>query len=309
MNLQMILMTGSLCLSAGLLVLFLTNRYRERRTMERLRRMLEDAADGSFLQKKYDETYLSALEMQMSRYLKKNESVLKKINQNQEKISSLISDISHQTKTPIANILIYTELLLEKELPKEVRDCAEQIHGQTGKLQFLINVLIRSSRLENGIIRLEPLSQSVAHMIEEAAEQAKEKALARQIEIRLPSQKSLEECGGEAYFDKKWTSEALYNLLDNAVKYTCEGDCVEIRVTAYELFLRIDVNDHGPGIPEEEQAKIFGRFFRGENARDREGVGIGLYLANQIVNGEGGYLKVESRENGGTRFSMFLLRE
>lgn len=264
MNLQMILMTGSLCLSAGLLVLFLTNRYRERRTMERLRRMLEDAADGSFLQKKYDETYLSALEMQMSRYLKKNESVLKKMNQNQEKISSLISDISHQTKTPIANILIYTELLLEKELPKEVRDCAEQIHGQTGKLQFLINVLIWSSRLENGIIRLEPLSQSVAHMIEEAAEQAKEKALARQIEIR---------------------------------------------VTAYELFLRIDVNDHGPGIPEEEQAKIFGRFFRGENARDREGVGIGLYLANQIVNGEGGYLKVESRENGGTRFSMFLLRE
>ena len=112
--------------------------------------------------------------------------------------------------------------------------------------------------------------------------------------------------GRPSVFDEKWTQEALYNLLDNAVKYTDPGDWIEVCWTEYELFLRIDVTDHGIGIPEQETGRIFGRFVRGEQVRNQEGVGIGLYLADQIVTGEGGYLKVKSIPGERTTFSMFL---
>ena len=112
-----------------------------------------------------------------------------------------------------------------------------------------------------------------------------------------------------ARFDLKWTVEALYNLVDNAVKYTPAGGSVTLRAREYELFCRIDVTDTGPGIPEAEQAKIFQRFYRSPAVSGEEGVGIGLYLARQIAAGQGGYLKVTSRPGEGSTFSLFLRRE
>lgn len=298
MSKLLIITIGSLISSAVLLVLLLACRVRERRTMERLREMLEAALEGTFSQKDYDETYLSALETQMVQYLSKTESAVKKMNQHQEKISTLISDISHQTKTPLSNVSLYTELLLEKELPEDAKHCAEQVHAQAEKLQFLIGALVQTSRLENGIIKLHPAEQPVGQMIQNAVAQAEMKTQKKRIAIK--------ESEGYAVFDEHWTQEALYNLLDNAVKYTPEENDIEIQTVSYELFLRIDVTDHGAGIAEGEQAKIFGRFYRGENARNKEGLGIGLYLANQILNGEGGYIKVKSELGAGTTFSLFL---
>ena len=107
-----------------------------------------------------------------------------------------------------------------------------------------------------------------------------------------------------AWFDPKWTGEALWNLLDNAVKYTFHGDTVLIEGRAYELFYRIDVTDHGKGIPEEDIPKIFHRFYRSPKNREEEGVGLGLYLAREIIRVQGGYMKVASGEK--TVFSIFL---
>lgn len=298
MSKLLIITIGSLISSVVLLVLIIVCRVRERRTMERLREMLEAALEGTFSQKDYDETYLSALETQMVQYLNRTESAVKKMNQHQEKISTLISDISHQTKTPLSNVSLYTELLLEKELPEDAKHCAEQVHAQAEKLQFLIGALVQTSRLENGIIKLHPAEQPVGQMIQNAVAQAEMKTQRKRIIMK--------ESEGYAFFDEHWTQEALYNLLDNAVKYTPEENDIEIRTVSYELFLRIDVTDHGAGIAEGEQAKIFGRFYRGENARNKEGLGIGLYLANQILNGEGGYIKVKSELGAGTTFSLFL---
>lgn len=298
MSKLLIITIGSLISSVVLLVLIIVCRVRERRTMERLREMLEAALEGTFSQKDYDETYLSALETQMVQYLNRTESAVKKMNQHQEKISTLISDISHQTKTPLSNVSLYTELLLEKELPEDAKHCAEQVHAQAEKLQFLIGALVQTSRLENGIIKLHPAEQPVGQMIQNAVAQAEMKTQRKRIIMK--------ELEGYAFFDEHWTQEALYNLLDNAVKYTPEENDIEIRTVSYELFLRIDVTDHGAGIVEGEQAKIFGRFYRGENARNKEGLGIGLYLANQILNGEGGYIKVKSELGAGTTFSLFL---
>ena len=108
-----------------------------------------------------------------------------------------------------------------------------------------------------------------------------------------------------AVFDFKWTAEALANIVDNAIKYTEHGT-ITISAVSYEMFARIDISDTGSGIPETEQAKIFARFYRSNSVQKQEGVGIGLYLARQIISGEGGYIKVASVPGKGSTFSIFL---
>lgn len=104
----------------------------------------------------------------------------------------------------------------------------------------------------------------------------------------------------------KWTSEAVFNILDNAVKYTSIGGKIEISITEYQLFVRIDIKDNGVGIPESEISKVFGRFYKGMDAQKEEGVGLGLYLAREIITGQGGYIKVNSKVKEGSLFSVFL---
>lgn len=113
----------------------------------------------------------------------------------------------------------------------------------------------------------------------------------------------------QARFDEKWTAEALYNLVDNALKYTPQGGKVALSVREFELFCAIQVEDNGPGIPEREQGAIFGRFYRGEAVRDQEGLGIGLYLAREVVTREGGYIRLNSSPAQGSRFSLYLPKE
>ena len=105
-----------------------------------------------------------------------------------------------------------------------------------------------------------------------------------------------------------WTAEAITNVLDNAVKYSPSGGIVDIKITEYPSYLRLDISDNGIGIPEEEQAKIFGRFFRGKYAAGIDGVGIGLYLTRNIINKQNGYVKVVS-DTHGSKFSLFLKKD
>ena len=116
------------------------------------------------------------------------------------------------------------------------------------------------------------------------------------------------ESEGEAVFDAKWTEEAVCNLLDNAVKYTPAGGRVTVSSRDFEMFSVIRVEDTGPGIAEEEQARVFSRFYRSPSVRDREGVGLGLCLTRQIAEGQGGYVKLDSAPGRGSRFSLYLPR-
>ena len=115
----------------------------------------------------------------------------------------------------------------------------------------------------------------------------------------------MEQTDAAANFDAKWTAEALGNIVDNSVKYTDHGG-IDITVKIYEMFVRIDVTDSGIGISEAEQAQIFSRFYRSEQVREQNGVGIGLYLAREIISHEGGYIKVISEPGKGSTFSVFL---
>lgn len=106
--------------------------------------------------------------------------------------------------------------------------------------------------------------------------------------------------------DRKWTSEAPFNILDNAVKYTPTGGDIQVSVQSWEFYVKINITDSGKGIAEGRQGMIFKRFYRQEEVHDIEGIGIGLYLGREIVTMQGRYSKVASTVGYGSRFSVFL---
>lgn len=287
---------GGICLLFATVVV-LWERHKTHKTMETLDKMISQAMDGNFHETCFDESLLSALETRFSHYLAASAASAQNIASEKNRIKTLIGDISHQTKTPIANLLLYTELLEEESLSPQAQEYCNTLHAQAVKLQFLIDSLVKLSRLENGILVLSPAPGNLQSMLQSAIRQFSSKAREKGLELIL------RDTSVQALFDEKWTTEALCNLLDNAIKYTDRGS-ITISVTAYQLFARIDIADTGRGIPEAEQAKIFARFYRSHG--DGEGVGIGLYLAREILSQEGGYIKVSSQPGKGSVFSVFL---
>ena len=274
-----------------------------RRTLRQLNRMLDRAIAGGFSEDVFDETELSALESRLARFLRGSAAARRTVEREQAAVKALISDISHQTRTPIANLLLYASLLSESDLPPEQREQTQALITQAEKLSFLIQALVKTSRLEAGIVAPVPAPNPVGPLLEGAAEQEEHAAQAKQITLTaLPFQ-------GSAAFDPRWTGEALGNVVDNAIKYSPAGSRVRIRVREFEFYVCIQVEDQGPGIPEEERARIFGRFCRGGQVQQEEGVGIGLYLARQILERQDGYIRVSSREGEGSCFGLYLPRK
>lgn len=279
------------------------DRWRTVRTMRRLDDMLTAAMNGSFSEKSFDESCLSALESRLARYLAASALSERNVREQKDQISTLISDIFHQTKTPVANLQLYAQLLSEQPLTPQGKDCAAAISAQAEKLQSLIEALVKTSRLETGILALHPQLGEITPVVERAVAQYAPKAGEKGIVL------TTRQTEGSAVFDPKWTEEAVCNLLDNALKYTPAGGTVTVEVKNYELFSAIRVSDTGLGISEGEQAKIFGRFYRAPGAYQAEGVGIGLYLTRQIAEKQGGYVKVESTPGKGSAFSLYIPRE
>lgn len=270
-------------------------------TVNQLNEMLDAAMDGSFTANTFDESVGSALETKLAQFLSSHVVSSNQLQADKRKINELISDISHQTKTPISNIVLYTQLLHEYDLPQDSLPCIDALSSQADKLNFLIQSLVTVSRLETGLITVTPTNSSLHKLLILATKQASPTAQAKQITINLPRDENI-----YASFDLKWTVEALFNIIDNAVKYTNQGDHIDISVTTYEFFCRIDIKDHGIGIAEDEQSAVFRRFYRSPAVSMQEGVGLGLYLAREIIATEGGYIKLSSQVSVGSTFSIFL---
>lgn len=274
--------------------------FKSKKIFDTLDKMLEDGINGTFIESDYDESRLSSLESKWYRYLTSSKLSEHKINLEKEKIKELVSDISHQTKTPLTNINLYSQLLLEQNLDDESKYLANEIHKQTQKLNFLIQSLVKTSRLETGTFQLIPQKNSFDVLITKSIEQMKKKSEIKNIKINYL------ETNVKAVFDMKWTSEALCNVLDNAIKYSNKNSIINVSVKDYEMFADIIVEDNGIGISENEIEKIFGRFYRGTNVLEDEGIGIGLYLAREIIEKQNGYIYVESIINRGSVFKICM---
>lgn len=222
---------------------------------------------------------------------------------DKQTIQELVSDISHQVKTPIANIQMFTGILKQHQLTEEKRaEFLETMASQINKLDFLMLSLIKMSRLETGtfVLHMEqaPLHKTIAQAISTVWAKADKK----NIQLSVDCAPSV-----TVQHDPKWTVEALGNILDNGVKYTPEGGSISVSVHPWQFYTRIDISDTGIGIPEEHYHHVFQRFYRAQETAAEEGVGLGLYLANGIITRQKGYISVKSNYGEGTTFSVYLL--
>ena len=271
---------------------------KEKKLLNRLQQMLDCAIDGELERTEISEEKYSALENSMKQHL--DSSFLARKNQQEQKevIQKLISDIAHQTLTPISNLKIYGEILSESN--RENQEEIATILEQTEKLDFLIQSLVKLSRMESGIIAVHPEKIGTRQLLESVRQQFIEKAREKNITLGV--------CNTDLYVicDLKWTAEALGNIVDNAIKYTPGGGTVQLKVEKYSSFVKIDVIDNGIEIEKEEIPKIFGRFYRSLSVADQPGVGVGLFLAREIIQAQKGYVKVKSEIGKGSIFSVFL---
>ncbi len=220
------------------------------------------------------------------------------LNDEKESIKALVADISHQTKTPLANICLYLEQL---EGDHAAAPILQKMQKQVDKLQFFLENMVTISRLETGAvqIRMQPalLIDTLAEAVAAVVPKVEQKHISLSVDVddRLVLS-----------HDRKWTAEALYNLLDNAVKYTPVGGQVTLSVWRQPVFTQIRVEDTGKGIAQERQGAIFTRFYREPEVHESEGAGLGLYLARGIVERQGGFIEVASEPGRGSVFTINL---
>ena len=285
-----------------LLVLFFGKRLSH--FTSNLCRTLDNMIDGNEeLQKSNDsETLFARINHRLIRLYEIMQENRHKVDMERQELQMLISDISHQVKTPVSNLQMVTDTLLTKPVSEEERmDFLQGIRSQTDKLDFLFQALVKTSRLETGAIRLEKKDSSLFHTLAQAMSSIVYAAEKKEIAVSVDCPENL-----IISHDSKWTSEALFNLLDNAVKYTPSDGKISVSVVQWEMYVEVKVTDTGKGISESNQAAIFRRFYREEEVHDQQGVGIGLYLAREIVTRQGGYIKVVSELGQGSEFSIML---
>ena len=249
-----------------------------------------------------DDTMFDRISHQLSRLYQMLRSHQQRIEEQQADLQGMVSDISHQVKTPMTNLKMAAETLIEQEFPRcEQIEYLQAMNIQLDKLDFLMRTMIQSSRLETGVIALEKQMLSVYETLARALGSIFLKAEEKQLQVIVNCPSDL--C---VPHDPKWTAEALFNILENAVKYTPSGGSIRVSAVRWEAYTRISIADTGRGIPESAQGAVFRRFYRAPEVHNTEGIGIGLYLAREIIAKQGGHIEVKSAVGKGSAFTVYL---
>lgn len=252
-----------------------------------------------------EDTMLSKLQANAAKLIRRMRHQNELTRQEQERMKGIISDLSHQLKTPLANLKMYSRFLQKDNLSEnQYREYVDIICKSVERLNFLSENMIRISRLETGLIHLKCGHNRISETVLKAVKDIYPKARQMGCEIIYREDR---ERDTEAQFDADWTAEAVFNLLDNAVKYSEKAERKEIILSVRKLglFAEISVEDHNGAISREEQNRIFRRFYRGENSTGKEGIGLGLYITREIALRQGGYVAVKATEKGNI-FSIYL---
>lgn len=215
-------------------------------------------------------------------------------------MQGMIADLSHQIKTPVANIKMDLELLSARQMPREKQqEFLERTLHQADKMDFLIQSIIKMSRLEMGAIQIIPQNTDFAQTLANALIGVSEAAEKKKIAISVECPQPLMLC-----HDPKWTEEAIFNLMENAVKYTPQKGSIDIKVELRESGAYLTIADTGIGISEKLQGAVFSKFFRAPEVHNLPGAGVGLYLTRQILEAQGFYITVHSVCGKGSTFAV-----
>lgn len=278
------------------------NYKKREKEMQTIITILDEALCGTTRHIQYDESMHSAISERLHRILQMNDLQKIKAQKESENVKSFVSDIAHQVRTPLSNILLYTGLLKERIESDEVVNLVEKIQAQSDKLDFLMKELVSSSHIEQDLIQVTCKELLCADIILPACQLVEDKAMKKGIMVIY------DELVCTCVADLQWSVEAISNVLDNAIKYSKRDTTIHIDTTIYESFICIRIKDQGIGIEESQHGLIFQRFYRVAKQDDVQGFGIGLYLVREVVSKLGGYVKVESQMNHGTTFHLYFRR-
>jgi len=260
------------------------------------------AKDSSLLMETTGERRMSKFTYKAHRIVEMCVLEVAQTTEEKETIQGLIADMSHQMKTPLSGICMYTDLLQEGNTTlEEQQEFLSRIKSGTEKLQWIMDGLIKMSRLEAGAIQPSLIKAGIKQTISDAIGSVAAMASGKDINISVTDFEDV-----TLFHDKKWTGEAIVNILENAVKYSKAGGEINISVESLPLHTKIAITDNGIGINKSDWHLIFKRFYRGQNVRDNEGAGLGLYLASLIMQKQGGYIMVDSKPGQYTTLSLFL---
>lgn len=253
---------------------------------------------------KYNENLLCRINM-ISEKAERNMRInMRKIENEKENVKSLVTDISHQLKTPLANVELYNTLLAEEGISDEERLEFLETEGiAIEKLKMLVDSLINISRLEADMISIDKKEENLKECIESAISSVKADAAKKNITIKNEIK---EDC--ILAIDRKWTTEAIFNLLDNAVKYTAPNGKINLSLDNGINYFALNIEDNGIGIDTDEYNDIFKRFYRSRNdiVQNEKGSGVGLYLVRKIMNLQDGNVMVSSEKGKGSTFTLYF---
>lgn len=264
-----------------------------RSEMSELSDYIDKAFDGNLEITEFDEKELSKIKSKLIKFLYASQVKEVKINTEKSKTKDLIADISHQTKTPITNLSLYISLL--EDDPKD--EYLEIIKYELNKLEFLIQNLVKSSRLESDIISLQKHQANLKDIVDDVLREFKVLLDEKNISINLK--------GEDLIFnlDERWIKEAIHNLVDNAIKYSPNGSTINISIYKSYLNYNLDIENECKDLSEETLPKIFERFYRGKNSVSKDGLGLGLFIAREIIEKHGANIRA-SLDNNRIKFSV-----
>ena len=222
-----------------------------------------------------------------------------------EFLKNTISDISHQLKTPLAALSMYNEIILkETDNPKIISEFSQKTTAALERMQQLIQSLLKITRLDAGSITFEKTPHQISEIVAKAIENLTIRAVREKKQIIVKGQPD-----EQLTCDLQWTSEAVGNIVKNALDHTNSDGYICISWEKSPIMIRLKITDNGTGIAPEDIHHIFKRFYRSKNSKDTQGVGLGLSLAKSIVEEQGGTLSVQSVLNRGTTFILSFLTE
>ena len=223
------------------------------------------------------------------------------LSDDKKQLAQAMADISHQLKTPLTSMMVMNDLLSGEEDPEKRREFLQTQSAQLARMNWLIQTLLKLSKLDAGTIELKREKVTVKELLEEVL-----KAFEIQFELRGITCK---QDAADISFtcDKNWTAEALQNIVKNCMEHMEEGGELKITVSDNSLFVQITIEDTGCGITEEDLPHVFERFYKGKNA-GKDSVGIGLALTKAIIEDQHGEISVKSTEGAGSAFVIKLYK-